>query len=328
MVINQLNTVDIILLICGLCLGIVTLFIANHLRKISFPVFFLGIIGLLVALLMGYLAAIPLRNLPELYGKWVPIIINILVTFSAFYLFIAQSQRLVNFIKINFAKKIGWDNVAHKDSIILDTSILIDGRVEKIVETNFVFGDLIVPRFVLHELQKIADSNDPIKRAKGRRGMDTLANLQKKKNIHIEIIDLDENGKGTVDERLVKQAKQKKVWLMTLDYNLLQVAKIQKVKALNLNDLVLALRPNLLPGDELSIMVMQKGKEASQGIGYLPDGTMVVIERGSKLIGKIVNTKVNRIFQATSGQVVFVEPLENEEDKNNSNYKSSRLKNS
>lgn len=308
MSITNIGLVNFSIIISAIILGIVAIFAARKLVKISFPYFFLGLGGFLIGLLIGYLVSIPLRTLPGVYGRWVPILLNIVVTASTFYLFVAQSQRLVKFVKTHVAKRIGWDLVANQDSILLDTSVLIDGRIEKLAETGFIIGDLIVPRFVLYELQKIADSKDGVKRAKGRRGMETLTNLQKKKHLHIDILDLDESGIGPVDSRLVKLAKQKKFWLMTLDYNLLQVAKIQKVRVLNINELILALKPSLLPGEELVIEVMQKGKEATQGVGYLPDGTMVVIERGVDLIGQVVTTRVNRVFQAASGQVIFVEP--------------------
>ncbi len=306
MTFTQLSTVELIIILIGIFIASIAIWTIRRLIKISFTQFFLGLFGLLLGLLIGYLVSIPIRTLPDQYGRWVPILVNLAVSIGVFYLFIAQSQRLVSFVKHNIAKRFGWDVISHKDGIVLDTSVLIDARIIKLVDTKFIFLDLIVPRFVLLELQKIADSSDPSKRLKGRRGLDTLTELLKKKNIKTEIADIVEI-KGVVDQQLVKFAKKNRMWLMTLDYNLLQVAKIQKVKVLNINDLVLALKPILIPGDIFSIKIIQQGKEVNQGVGYLPDGTMVVVEKGSNLIGQTVDVKVSRLFQATSGQVIFVE---------------------
>ncbi|MBI3495411.1 hypothetical protein HY065_02180 [Candidatus Berkelbacteria bacterium] len=169
---------------------------------------------------------------------------------------------------------------------------------------------LIVPRFILNELQAVADSADPIKRAKGRRGLEVLAGLQKDPKIRFEVIEETIGGRDKVDEKLVKMAKQRKAKIITADYNLNKVASISGVKVLNINELANSLRPAVVPGESLLVKVIQKGKGRGQGVGFLPDGTMIVVEAGNQYVGQDIDTEVERIFQTAAGKMIFVRPKE------------------
>lgn len=187
---------------------------------------------------------------------------------------------------------------------VLDTSAIIDGRILDIVRTGFLFGVLVVPQFILDELQRVADSSDDLKRQRGRRGLEILDELKKEKGIKLEVHPAEDNGKG-VDHQLLALAKRLKARLVTVDFNLNKVASIADIKILNINELANAIKTIVLPGEKLAIKVVQEGKEEGQGVGYLKDGTMVVIEDGGDLIGREVSVEVSRILQTAAGRMVF-----------------------
>ncbi|MBI5630880.1 MAG: PIN domain nuclease [Elusimicrobia bacterium] len=191
------------------------------------------------------------------------------------------------------------------DVKVLDTSAIIDGRVIDICETKFLIGTLIVPRFVLQELHHLADSQDSLKRARGRRGLDVLARLQENADIPVKILDRDISDVPDVDGKLVRLAKDMGAKVITTDFNLNKVAALEGVTCLNINDLGTALKPVVLPGEAMSLFVMKEGKERDQGVGYLDDGTMVVIEDGRKHIGKRLEVGVTSILQTPSGRMIF-----------------------
>jgi uncharacterized protein YacL len=188
---------------------------------------------------------------------------------------------------------------------ILDTSVIIDGRILDIAETHFIDGPLILPNFVLREIQLISDSSDPIKRARGRRGLDMLNKLQRNGNIEVKITYTDYSDTREVDAKLIKLARDTGAKVVTNDFNLNKVAELQGVKVLNLNNLANALKPVVLPGEEIQIQVIKEGKDENQGIGYLEDGTMVVIENGGTLVGKEVRVNVTSIIQTAAGKMIF-----------------------
>lgn len=188
---------------------------------------------------------------------------------------------------------------------LLDTSTLIDGRIANIVDTDFMEGSLVIPVFVLKELQNIADSHDHLRRQKGRLGLNVLKRLQEQTGIHVEIDSTNFDDIGTVDEKLIALAKKIGAVIITTDFNLMKVAEIQKIKALNLNNLAIALRQTILPGEELIITVAKEGKDPSQGVGYLDDGTMVVVEQGKKNIGEKLTVEVTSLLQTESGRIIF-----------------------
>jgi len=188
---------------------------------------------------------------------------------------------------------------------ILDTSVIIDGRIAEVCETGFLDGPFIVPRFVLQELQRIADSGDPLKRERGRRGLDILNRLQRNDKIDVAVTDREFPLIPEVDEKLVALAKEMNGKVVTNDYNLNKVAEFQQVAILNLNDLAGSLKPAVLPGESLTIKVVKEGREASQGVGYLEDGTMVVVENGRKLVGQTAEVTVSSVVQTSTGRMMF-----------------------
>lgn len=188
---------------------------------------------------------------------------------------------------------------------ILDTSVIIDGRIFDVCKTGFVDGPLIIPQFVLSELRHIADSSDPLRRNRGRRGLDVLARLQKELDIAVQISDADFEDIEEVDVKLLKLANQTGGFVVTNDFNLNKVADVTGVKVLNINDLAGALRPVLLPGEEMCVQVLREGKEPGQGVGYLDDGTMIVVDNGKRYVGDTVDVVVTTVLQTSAGRMIF-----------------------
>lgn len=194
--------------------------------------------------------------------------------------------------------------VSVNQPLIVDTSAIIDGRILDIAETRFLYGTLLVPSFVLTELQQVADSADFLKRSRGRRGFEIIDSLKKVKGVRIEIWDKDPGGKQ-VDDKLIKLAKGLHGRIITTDFNLNRVASLSNVPVLNINDLANAVKTVAVPGEALKIRVVHLGKDPKQGVGYLSDGTMVVVEDGAKLVGKEIDTQVTRMLQVSAGRMIF-----------------------
>lgn len=188
---------------------------------------------------------------------------------------------------------------------VLDTSVIIDGRIADICKLGFVEGTLVIPRFVLNELQNIADSTEPLRRTRGRRGLDILNEIQKQLSIDVRISEVDFPDVREVDSKLVRLAKQLSAKIVTNDFNLNKVAQFQGIEVLNVNDLANALKPIVLPDEDFIIKIIKEGKEPGQGVGYLDDGTMVVVENGSRLVGKEVKVTVASVLQTSAGQMIF-----------------------
>lgn len=191
-----------------------------------------------------------------------------------------------------------------KGGILLDTSVLIDGRILEVAKTGFLLAPIVIPKFVVDELHLLSDNKNDLKRRKGRRGLDMVNKLKRVCNVVIPNSNAGSNG---VDDGLVRLAKDYKLKIMTLDFNLNKVAQVSNIKVLNLNDLVEALKPNYIPGEKLKIEVVQRGKEVGQGVGYLPDGTMVVVDGGAGRVGKVVDVKVAKLIQTSAGKMIFSE---------------------
>jgi rRNA-processing protein FCF1 len=198
--------------------------------------------------------------------------------------------------------------IAVNHPLILDTSAIIDGRILDIAKTNFLSGTILVPTFVLTELQQVSDSADYIKRSRGRRGFEVINELKKTKGLRIEIWDKDGAGKN-VDEKLLKLAKNLQGKIITTDFNLNRLATVSNIPVLNINELANAVRTIAIPGEKLKIKVIHLGKDARQGVGYLPDGTMIVVEDGADLVGQEVETEVARLIQVAAGRMIFVKPV-------------------
>jgi uncharacterized protein YacL len=193
-------------------------------------------------------------------------------------------------------------------TILMDTSVIIDGRVADIARTGFLPGELLIPRFVLNELQYIADSGDNLRRQRGRRGLEVLSQLQKDTSISVRISDIDVEGAKSVDDKLIILARQMRSPVLTNDYNLNRVAELQGVTILNINELANSVKAVYLPGESLNVRVIQEGREPGQGIGYLDDGTMVVVQDGNEYIGVELDTVVTKVLQTAAGRMIFSKP--------------------
>lgn len=309
--INTASSQDVLLFVIALAFTLVILFVTRKLLKVSFPYFFMGLLGIIIGLAIGSLAASPLSKLPGNFGRWLPLIVDVLITVAILDLFLAQAESTAHFFKHIFSK-ISTDKenkaIDKLPEIVLDTSVIIDGRIEEISRSGFILGKMLIPQFILNELQAVSDSEDPLKRAKGRKGLEVLDHIQHDQEIVTEIIDEITNNRGAVDSKLIKVAKNHNAKILTVDYNLNKIAKIQNIKVLNINELSEAIKPVLIPGEDIIVKVIQAGKELGQGVGYLPDGTMIVVEGGDRFIGREVETEVVRIFQTVAGKMIFVQP--------------------
>ena len=208
-------------------------------------------------------------------------------------------------VKPAAVKSLALSDRLYSKNKLLDTSVIIDGRIIDILKTGFLEGRLIVPNFVLEELQKLADSSDNLKRAKGRRGLDLIQEIQQKNKEQLLVEDTDFEDLNEVDAKLVKLAKQTEAVIITNDFNLNKVAEIQGVSVLNINDLANAIKPVVLPGEEMNVFVVKDGKENNQGVAYLEDGTMIVVEGGKKLVGENTAVVVTSVLQTSAGRMIF-----------------------
>jgi uncharacterized protein YacL len=273
--------------------------------------FVAAIAGLLIGLLMGFLLGLPLTNLPQPVGLLMPIGVSIVLSLGMMGLTVAKRNDLRQALEsLGFGRHPTPAEVPSERAVAvtyLDTSAIIDGRIVDVVASGFLGGLLVVPRFVLGELQHIADDTHPGRRNRGRRGLDVLSVLQKDHRIGIEVSSEDEPGVSTVDGKLVALAQKRDASILTTDYNLNRVAQLQGVRVMNLNQLANALKPSFLPGEALHVKVVQEGKEPGQGVAFLDDGTMVVVEGGSQHIEGELDVTVTRILQTVAGRMIFAE---------------------
>ena len=295
-------------------------------RQIPIEEVIAGSIGLILGLIVSALVAIPLAKLPPPFGPILPFIASIIFGYLGALILVLRRDDLVKLFR-SFQKERGSQTVTTEEAVapassplppgptplLLDTSVIIDGRILDVAKTGFLPGPLLVPRFVLSELQYIADSSDALRRARGRRGLQVLDDLQKLESPRLEIVDLDVPGVKEVDEKLMVLARQYGIGIVTNDYNLNRVAALQGVKVLNLNDLANAVKAIYLPGEHLRLRIIQEGKEPDQGVGYLEDGTMVVVERGRDLIGREVELEVTKALQTSAGRMIFAAPVRDSE---------------
>ena len=267
--------------------------------------------GAVVGLLVGVLVAIPLSYLPWYLGSFLPIAVSLALAYLGVTAVLTHKRELSQLFR--------WQREARREEpapdapsvsqgVVVDTSSIIDGRIADICQTGFMPGPLLVPRFVLRELQHIADSSDAMRRARGRRGLEILNKLQKDAPIPLVIHEDDGEPGVEVDALLVMLARRLNCSIVTNDYNLNRVAGLQGVKVLNVNELANAVKSIVLPGQELSLKVIQEGKELGQGVGYLEDGTMVVVENGRRAVGSTMTVMVSRVLQTAAGRMIFAQP--------------------
>ena len=263
-----------------------------------------GVFGGGVGLILALFLAFPLSFLPGELGRYAPLVGAVALSVlgaTAGTIKRADLQGVVREIRG------GRKDRGANDRLLLDTSVIIDGRIADIVHAGFIRGTLVVPRFILAELQFFADSGDGTRRERGRRGLEMLAKMQKESTVHVEIDDEDPTG-GGADGKLVALARARGVAIVTNDYGLNRVAELHGVTVLNVNDLAKAVRPVVLPGEEIHVRVIQEGKEAGQGVGYLEDGTMIVVENGAHSVGNEIPVTVMRVLQTVGGRMIFAQP--------------------
>lgn len=261
-------------------------------------------IGLILGLVAAALFSIPASFLPDPLGEVLPFLIALLFGYLGVYLGISKMNWFRKFMPPQFIEQEESD----EKITLVDSSAIIDGRIAEIVRTGFLGGKLVVPNFVLQEIQFIADSEDILKRQRGRRGLEVLRQLQKEFPAQVEIRDIAVENIRDVDGKLIALAKKINCPILTDDYNLNQVANLQGINILNINDLSNAVKSVILPGETLMIHVLQEGKEYNQGVGYIEDGTMVVVENGRLYIGQEISVLVTKIHQTAIGRMIFAKP--------------------
>ena len=301
--------------IIGLLVALLVIKIEKDIRKLSLKIILGGVsgmvVGLLIALILGF-GLNMVSNIRE--NQQVVPWIYLLLTGILGYLGLALGSKKVE--EFSFR---GDDYKSPSDFRILDTSVIIDGRIADICDSGFIEGELIVPRFVLNELQFVADSSDSMKRARGRRGLDILNRMQKSSAINIEIVEQDFSKIKGVDGKLVALANKINAKLLTTDYNLNKVAELQGVRVLNINELANAMKPVVLPGEQMAVKIIREGKELGQGVGYLDDGTMIIVDHAQKMLNMNVEVIVTSVLQTTAGRMIFTELKEMAEKKNQQN---------
>ncbi|MFQ5398233.1 MAG: PIN/TRAM domain-containing protein [Anaerolineae bacterium] len=270
------------------------------------------IVGIFLGLVAAALFSLPLSLLPSPFRQIMPLAAALFFCYLSVVIMTSRQddlQALFNSFRASSLPAGAVPVTEGEDSyILLDTSVIIDGRIADISKTGFIRTTLLVPNFVLSELQHIADSSDRLRRNRGRRGLEILSKMQNESPIPILIADMDVSEVRDVDSKLVALARNLHCPIMTNDYNLNRVAELQGVTVLNINDLTNAVKAAYLPGEELRVKIIQDGKEAGQGVGYLEDGTMVVVEDGHKLINKTLNVTVTKVLQTTAGRMIFAKP--------------------
>ncbi len=280
----------------------------NSLKEISWRKIAIGLSGLAIGLLFGILVNLAFPDILNTgVGKYLGILINLIFAYLGFSLFLYKDKDI---IKLFDRKYTEYDDIYNGviSNKILDTSVIIDGRIADISKSGFLEGILIIPEFVLEELRHIADSSESLKRNRGRRGLDILKQMQKEPYITVEIITQDFDDIQEVDSKLVKLAQLIDARIVTNDYNLNKVAELQGVRVLNINELANSVKPIVLPGEEMNVKVIKEGKEDGQGVAYLDDGTMIVVDEGIKYMNQKISVLVTSILQTAAGRMIFAKP--------------------
>jgi uncharacterized protein YacL len=309
--------------LAGLAAGSAIVFVERNFRHITIRGFSALLIGLVVGVAAWFIFSQILYVLPhELFGSpvvppdaeqsqadrvrgYVSVVLMLISVYLGAVITLRGAEQFDLLLPSSKLETAGGPPPG--DRILVDTSVIIDGRVADIAETGFLQGQLIIPRFVLRELQTIADSSDPLKRTRGRRGLDILNRIQKDPHIDVKIHETDFPDISDVDAKLVRLAKVVDARIFTNDYNLNKVAEFQQVRVLNVNDLANALKPVILPGEAMNVRIVREGKEAGQGVAYLDDGTMVVVNNGRDRIGQKLDVTVTSVLQTSAGRMIFAD---------------------
>ncbi len=290
-----------------------TLWIESRLNKIPLSDIMSGALGLTIGLIIANLIGVAFSHLPVV-GNILPVVLSIILGYLGINLMVKKREELVGlFTTLPWVggKERNRDKVTQSNIYqykILDTSVIIDGRIADICQSGFLEGTLVIPVFVLEELQHIADSSDLLKRNRGRRGLDILNRIQKELGMYVQIDNRDFEDISEVDRKLVKLGQLLKAKIVTNDYNLNKVAELQVVPVLNINELSNAVKPVVLPGEEMVVHIIKDGKEFGQGVAYLDDGTMIVVDGGKKHIGETIGVLVTSVLQTAAGRMIFAKP--------------------
>jgi len=288
----------------GAILAVLVIIAITWAKKTSLKVIVAGTVGLLTGIIAANIVSYTLifKVLPLDY-KTVAlyILINILFGYTGAGIGIKKGED----ITFTLFRRVAVEKEKEQDYKILDTSVIIDGRISDLCETGFIEGTILIPQFVLRELQHIADSSDPIKRTRGRRGLDILNKLQKQVGLDVQVIDQDFPKIKEVDDKLIALAQKNKGKILTNDFNLNKVAELQGLTVLNINQLANALKPVVLPGEVMNVRVLKEGKEEGQGVAYLDDGTMVVVDNAKQYLGRNIDVSVTSVLQTTAGRMIF-----------------------
>ncbi len=285
-------------------------FIRQMIGENPVDVLFTGLVGLVIGAVIGLLLAYPRAQLEPPLGRLLPALVSLLAAYMGLTIFTVRSREIWSLLgdRATFRPGRSFGSGAAERQILMDTSVLIDGRIVDIAKTGFLGGTLIVPRFVISELHQVADSSDPLRRNRGRHGLAKLNELQRDATVPFKIIEDDVPAIAEVDDKLVALAVQMKAIVLTNDYPLNRIAEAQGVTVLNVNALANAVRSIYLPGDTLPIRIIQEGREADQGIGYLEDGTMVVVEGGKAYMDRTINVSVTKFINKDTGRMFFATP--------------------
>ena len=263
-------------------------------------------VGLVVGLVVAVLISIPLFNLEGWLAWGIPLIIISCLGLLGLWIGAHRDSDMRRILP--WDAEGGTTGTSSNGRIVVDTSAIIDGRIADLGQTGFLQGTLVIPGFVLDELRHIADSSDPLRRNRGRRGLEVLGKLRKDTTVPIQVLDVGILQGAEVDRELVKLAKTMRAPILTTDFNLNRVAELQGIRVLNVNDLSNALKPMVLPGEELTVNIVQEGKEVGQGLAFLDDGTMIVVEGGRRYLKTLQDVTVTRVLQTSAGRIIFAHP--------------------
>lgn len=288
-------------IVIGFVLGGITAYFDFIFKKVDFGAIVGGIIGIASGLLFAGLIIVPIQHLISEDAVAISFTLKGIFGYGGMLIGLSRGRGITLASIFRLVQGKGFE----ENLKILDTSVIIDGRMADVCEAGFIEGTFIVPQFILQELQYIADSQDSTKRARGRRGLDVLQKIQKMSNLTVKIVEDDFPKIKEVDSKLVALGKVLNAKIITNDFNLNKVAQLQGVAVLNINELANSLKPVVLPGETMRIFVLKEGKEYNQGVAYLDDGTMVVVENGRKLIGRTIEVVVTSVLQTTAGRMIF-----------------------
>ncbi|MCC6189564.1 MAG: TRAM domain-containing protein [Anaerolineales bacterium] len=267
-----------------------------------------GMTGLVVGLIVAGLLSFPMSLLPRPFGQVLPMVGAVVFAWLGISIFVMRQRDIFSLFRGRLSSRLAAEGAGTTNegrSVLIDTSVIIDGRIADISHTGFISGTILVPKFVLNELQHIADSPDALRRNRGRRGLEVLNRLTKEATVPVRFTDMDVPGVREVDDKLVILAKQLNCAVITNDYNLNHVAQLQGVTVLNINELANAVKAVFLHGEALVVKIIQEGREVGQGVGYLDDGTMVVVDDGRSRISEEVSVIVTKVLQTTAGRMIF-----------------------